>query len=50
VDSQVIPLRIEKEILEINDQLVELGIFNSRNEALRELIKAGIKSYENFLE
>ncbi len=44
--SQVIPLRINREILETIDKLVELGVFSSRSEALRELIKLGLKNYE----
>jgi len=44
--SQVVPLRISKEILEAVDKLVELGVFSSRSEALRELVKSGLRSYE----
>ena len=46
VGSQVIPLRISKEVLEAVDKLVKLGVFSSRSEALRELIKAGLRNYE----
>lgn len=45
--SQVVPLRIDKEVLEAVDKLVELGVFNSRTEALRELVKTGLRAYEN---
>ena len=44
--SQVVPLRLDKEVLEVVDELVRLGVFSSRSEALRELIKVGIRSYE----
>lgn len=43
---QVVPLRISREVLERVDKLVELGVFNSRSEALRELIKLGLRNYE----
>ncbi len=44
--SQVVSLRIDKETLDFIDKLIELGVFSSRSEALRELIKAGIRDYE----
>ncbi len=44
--SQVVPLRIDKEVLDAVDRLVELGVFRSRTEALRELVKIGLKAYE----
>ena len=44
--SQVVPLRIDKEVLDAVDRLVELGVFRSRTEALRELVKTGLKAYE----
>lgn len=44
--SQVVPLRLDTETLEVIDKLVELGVFSSRSEALRELIRAGIEKYE----
>jgi len=44
---RVVPIRLDDEILSFVDLLVKLGIYSSRSEALRELIKAGIKSYEN---
>ncbi len=46
VGSQTVPVRISREILEAIDRLVRLGVFSSRSEALRELIKIGIRSYE----
>ncbi|HDN76008.1 MAG: CopG family transcriptional regulator [Thermoprotei archaeon] len=45
--SQVVPLRIDAETLEIIDKLVKLGVFSSRSEALRELIKVGIEHYKD---
>ena len=44
--SQVVPLRIDKEVLDAVDRLVELGVFRSRTEALRELVKTGLRVYE----
>ena len=44
---RVVPIRLDDEILSFVDLLVKLGIYSSRSEALSELIKAGIKSYEN---
>jgi len=46
VGSRIVPLRVDKEVLEVVDRLVRLGVFSSRSEALRELIKTGIRSYE----
>ena len=45
--SQVVPIRVDREVLEFVDKLVRLGVFGSRSEALRELIKAGIERYED---
>ncbi len=45
----VIPVRVTREILEAVDKLVELGVFSSRSEALRELIKAGLRRYEDVI-
>lgn len=47
--SQVVPLRLDPETLELIDKLVELGVFSSRSEALRELIRAGIERYESLV-
>ncbi|MCD6510744.1 MAG: ribbon-helix-helix protein, CopG family [Thermoprotei archaeon] len=44
--SRVVPLRLDAKTLELISMLVRLGVFSSKSEALRELIKAGIKSYE----
>jgi len=45
VGSRVIPIRLNNETLALIDTLVRLGVFSSRSEALRELIRAGIESY-----
>lgn len=48
--SQVVPLRLDKKTLENIDLLVKLGLFSSRNEALRELIKTGMRSLDKYIE
>ena len=42
---QVVPVRLDREIIEVVDELVRLGLFSSRSEALREIIKNGIQGY-----
>jgi len=44
--SKVVPIRLDRELLEFIDMLVKLGIFNSRSEAPRELIKASIEEFK----
>jgi len=44
--ARVVPVRLDDEILSFIEFLVEIGIYNSRSEALREIIKAGIKNFE----
>ena len=46
VGSQVVPVRLDKEVLETVDKLVKIGVFSSRSEALREIIKTGLRDYE----
>jgi len=41
--SRVVPVRLDRELLEFVDELVRLGVFSSRSEALRELINFGIE-------
>ncbi len=48
--SQVVPLRIDKKILENIDLLVKLGLFGSRNEALRELVRTGIENLDECIK
>ncbi len=39
--SRVVPIRLDEETLRIIDTLVRLGIYGSRSEAVRELVKLG---------
>ena len=41
--TKIIPVRLREEELKQIDQLVEYGIFQSRSEAIRELIKLGVE-------
>ncbi len=41
--SEVVSVRLDDEILEFIDELVRLGLYSSRSEALRDIIRAGIK-------
>lgn len=47
--GQVIPLRLSEEELMRIDMLVKMGVFSSRSEALRELIRLGIKNLEDII-
>jgi Arc/MetJ-type ribon-helix-helix transcriptional regulator len=40
---RVIPVRLDDEMVGFIDMLVELGIYSSRSEALRDLVKIGIE-------
>jgi len=40
--TKIVPIRLKEEELKQIDELVEYGIFQSRSEAIRELIKIGI--------
>ena len=42
--SKVVPLRLEEELLKAVDMLVKLGVYKSRNEALRSLVKKGLEN------
>jgi len=42
--SSVVPVRLDEKDIRQIELLVELGIFGSRSEALRELIRLGVKS------
>ena len=42
--TKVIPVRLDQDMVEAIDTLVALGIYKSRSEALRELIKEGLHS------
>ncbi len=48
MSSRVVPLRIDKEVIEAVDRLVGLGVFHSRTEALREIVKAGLAGLKAF--
>jgi Arc/MetJ-type ribon-helix-helix transcriptional regulator len=48
--TKVVPLRLDEEILSFVDLLVKFGIYSSRSEALRELIKSGIEDFEDISE
>jgi len=50
VSSKVIPIRLNNEIIREIDLLIELGVFSSRSEALRHLIKLGMKDLKRDLE
>lgn len=47
MSGQVVPVRLDRELIELIDLLIKLGVFNSRSEALRELIRAGIKELKS---
>lgn len=40
--TKVIPVRVNEEVLKKIDELVRLGIFSSRNEAINVLLKQGL--------
>ena len=44
--SRVVPIRLDEETLHLIDTLVRLGIYGSRSEAVRELVKAGAGKIE----
>ena len=44
--SQVVPVRLDRELLEFVDTLVRLGVFKSRSEALRELVSFGLEGFK----
>mgnify|MGYP001772488308 CR=1 FL=1 len=44
--SEVIPVRLKREIVKEIDELIKLGIFSSRNEALNFLILQGLKEID----
>ncbi len=39
--SRVVPIRLEDDILRLVEELVKLGVYKSRSEALRDLIRIG---------
>ena len=42
--TEIVPVRIDKEILDTLDLFVTLGYYKSRSEAIRELMKKGIEA------
>ncbi len=42
--TEIVPVRIDKEILGTLDLFVTLGYYKSRSEAIRELMKKGIEA------
>ncbi len=48
--SRTVPLRLEERDLRQVDLLVSLGMYKSRSEALRELIRLGVKSLKGIFE
>ena len=43
--TRVIPIRLDNDVIGFIDMLVELGIYSSRSEALRDLIKMGMEEF-----
>ncbi len=48
--SKIVPVRLKEQELKQIDQLVEHGVFGSRSEAIRELIKLGIENLSQLFE
>jgi len=44
--SEVIPVRLKREVIKEVDELVKLGLFSSRNEALNFLISQGLREVD----
>jgi Arc/MetJ-type ribon-helix-helix transcriptional regulator len=42
--TKIIPIRLREQELKQIDQLIEYGIFQSRSEAIRELIRLGVEN------
>ena len=40
----VIPVKLDGETIRLIDALVDMGIFKSRNEAIRRMVKSSLKS------
>jgi len=43
VGSKVVPVRLGEDELKKIDELVKHGVFRSRSEAIRELVRLGVK-------
>ncbi|AWS00309.1 hypothetical protein [Metallosphaera hakonensis] len=48
--SEVISARLKKDVVKKIDELVSLGLFRSRNEALNFIISQGLKETEKWEE
>ncbi|MBI4257496.1 MAG: ribbon-helix-helix protein, CopG family [Thaumarchaeota archaeon] len=48
--AQVVPVRLDKETLASIDTLVRLGVYESRSQALRELITGGVEKTSDIKE
>jgi len=44
--SRIVPVRLDKETLAFIDTLVKLGVYSSRSEAVRNLIRAGAEKHK----
>lgn len=42
--GKVVPVRLGERELRLLDTLIELGVYESRSEAVRELVRLGLKS------
>ncbi len=40
-----IPVKLDRKTVKLIDTLVEMGVFRSRNEAIRSMIRSSIKNY-----
>ena len=43
VGSRIVPVRLDDDLLKLVDELVRLGIYSSRSEALRDLVRIGAR-------
>ena len=41
--SRIVPVRLDDDLLKLVDELVRLGIYSSRSEALRDLVRIGAR-------
>lgn len=44
--GRVVPVRLDDELLGFVDELVRLGVYSSRSEALRDLVRIGARHVE----
>lgn len=43
VSKKIIPIRVDDDTMKLIEELVRLGVYNSKSEALRDLIRIGAK-------